>query len=45
MLPRRSTGGKTGSRKTSTAIAEDVTEDKYRSIKFQDPDGHWIEIS
>jgi len=29
----------------SIAIAEDVTEDKYRSIKFQDPDGHWIEIS
>jgi catechol 2,3-dioxygenase-like lactoylglutathione lyase family enzyme len=26
-------------------IAEDVTESKYRSIKFQDPDGHWVEIS
>jgi catechol 2,3-dioxygenase-like lactoylglutathione lyase family enzyme len=26
-------------------IAEDVAEDKFRSIKFQDPDGHWIEIS
>jgi catechol 2,3-dioxygenase-like lactoylglutathione lyase family enzyme len=25
-------------------ISEDVTEDTYRSIKFQDPDGHWIEI-
>lgn len=27
------------------AIAEDATEPSYRSIKFQDPDGHWIEIS
>ena len=27
------------------SISEDVTEDTYRSIKFQDPDGHWIEIS
>jgi catechol 2,3-dioxygenase-like lactoylglutathione lyase family enzyme len=26
-------------------ISEDVTEHTYRSIKFQDPDGHWIEIS
>ena len=25
-------------------IAEDVTEDGYRSVKFQDPDGHWVEI-
>lgn len=27
------------------SIAEEVVEDKYRSIKFQDPDGHWLEIS
>jgi catechol 2,3-dioxygenase-like lactoylglutathione lyase family enzyme len=26
------------------SIAEEVTEDTYRSIKFQDPDGHWLEI-
>jgi len=25
-------------------ISENVIEDTYRSIKFQDPDGHWIEI-
>jgi catechol 2,3-dioxygenase-like lactoylglutathione lyase family enzyme len=32
-------------KKNDVPISEDVTEDKYRSIKFQDPDGHWIEIS
>jgi catechol 2,3-dioxygenase-like lactoylglutathione lyase family enzyme len=26
-------------------IYEDVTEEKYRSIKIRDPDGYWIEIS
>jgi catechol 2,3-dioxygenase-like lactoylglutathione lyase family enzyme len=31
--------------KNEVSICEDVTEDKYRSVKFQDPDGHWIEIS
>ena len=31
--------------KNDVPIFEDVTEDKYRSVKFQDPDGHWIEIS
>ena len=32
-------------KKNNVPISEDVTEDTYRSIKFQDPDGHWIEIS
>lgn len=32
-------------RQHAVPIYEDVTEDKYRSIKFRDPDGHWIEIS
>jgi catechol 2,3-dioxygenase-like lactoylglutathione lyase family enzyme len=26
-------------------IYEDVTKEKYRSIKIRDPDGYWIEIS
>ena len=29
----------------NVTIIEDMTEDKHRSIKFKDPDGHWIEIS
>lgn len=26
-------------------IYQDVTEEKYRSIKIRDPDGYWIEIT
>ncbi len=26
-------------------IYQEVTEEKYRSIKIRDPDGYWIEIS
>ena len=26
-------------------IYQDVTEEKYRSIKIRDPDGYWIEIA
>jgi catechol 2,3-dioxygenase-like lactoylglutathione lyase family enzyme len=33
-------------RKHDVPIHEDIAEDsRYRSIKFRDPDGHWIEIS
>ncbi len=32
-------------RSKNVTILEDMTEDKHRSIKFKDPDGHWIEIS
>jgi catechol 2,3-dioxygenase-like lactoylglutathione lyase family enzyme len=32
--------------KNDVSVHEDITEGgKYRSIKFRDPDGHWIEIS
>ncbi len=32
-------------RSKNVTILEDMTEDKHRSIKFKDPDRHWIEIS
>ncbi len=32
-------------RSKDVTILEDMTEDKHQSIKFKDPDGHWIEIS
>lgn len=32
-------------KKNDVPISEDVTDDNYRSIKFQDPDGYWIGIS
>jgi catechol 2,3-dioxygenase-like lactoylglutathione lyase family enzyme len=32
-------------RRSKVAIYEDIAEADYRSIKFRDPDGHWIEIS
>lgn len=30
--------------KHAVPLFEEIAEDHYRSIKFQDPDGHWIEI-
>lgn len=32
-------------RSKKVAIHEDETEERRRSIKIRDPDGHWIEIS
>src|SRR5713226_794539 len=32
-------------RSRNMRIYQDVTEEKYRSIKIRDPDGYWIEIS
>jgi len=32
-------------RSKNVTILEDMTEDKHRSVKFKDPDGHWVEIS
>jgi catechol 2,3-dioxygenase-like lactoylglutathione lyase family enzyme len=31
-------------RRKNILIFDDVTEEKYRSIKIRDPDGHLIEI-
>ncbi len=32
-------------RSRNMRIYQEVTEEKYRSIKIRDPDGYWIEIS
>jgi catechol 2,3-dioxygenase-like lactoylglutathione lyase family enzyme len=32
-------------RSRNIRIYQDVTEEKYRSIKIRDPDGYWIEIT
>ncbi len=32
-------------RSKNVTVLEDTTEHRFRSIKFKDPDGHWIEIS
>jgi catechol 2,3-dioxygenase-like lactoylglutathione lyase family enzyme len=32
-------------RRRNIPIYQDVTEEKYRSIKIRDPDGYWIEIT
>ncbi len=32
-------------RSRNIRIYQEVTEEKYRSIKIRDPDGYWIEIS
>ncbi len=32
-------------RRKNVGVYQDVTEERYRSIKFRDPDGYWIEIT
>lgn len=32
-------------RRRKIRIYQNVTEEKFRSIKIRDPDGHWIEIT
>ncbi len=38
------TSGKLGLEAENMIIYDDVTEEKYRSIKVKDPDGYLIEI-